>query len=208
MLWNADLIEAYVRLDRHHDATRELDHLDTQATATGIRWAAAVAARCRGLLAPDDEYPSLFALAIELHGDQDPYELGRTQLCFGRRLRHSRRRAEARVALDRAADLFDALGAVQWAEQARTELRASGGTPSATRIGPTGTLTPQELHVALRVADGATNKETAAALFISAKTVEFHLGHIYRKLGLRSRTELTRRMSEARHDLPPAANDG
>ena len=91
--------------------------------------------------------------------------------------------------------LLDTLGAVRWAEQARTELRASGGTPKTTQAGPTRTLTPQELHVALTVAAGATNKETAAALFISAKTVEFHLGHIYRKLGLRSRSELVRYVS-------------
>ena len=194
VLWNGDLIETYVRLDRHDDAARELEHLDAQATATGIRWAAAVAARCRGLLATDDEYPAMFARAIELHGAEDPYELGRTQLCFGRRLRHSRRRAEARVALGQAAALFDALGAGLWAEQSRIELRASGGTPSTTRVGPTGSLTPQELHVALTVAAGATNKEAAAALFISAKTVEFHLGHIYRKLGLRSRSELARHL--------------
>ena len=205
VLWNGDLIEAYVRLDRRDDATRELAHLEAQAAATGIRWAAALAARCRGLLAPDNRYPSMFARAIELHGDQDPYELGRTQLCFGRRLRHSRRRAEARVALGEAAELFDALGAVQWAEQARTEIRASGGTPSATRIGPTGSLTPQELHVALTVAAGATNKETAAALFISPKTVEFHLGHIYRKLGLRSRSELARRLYQPSLPGPPAS---
>src|SRR5664280_334175 len=75
VLWNGDLMETYVRLDRHDDAARELEHLNAQATATGIRWAAAVAARCRGLLATDAEYPAMFARAIELHGAEDPYEL-------------------------------------------------------------------------------------------------------------------------------------
>lgn len=106
--------------------------------------------------------------AVELHGDQDPYELGRILL-------------------------------------ARAELRATGETTTTNPAGPTLSLTPQELHVALAVAGGATNKEAAAALFISAKTVEFNLGNIYQKLGLRSRTELTRRMSEASNGSPQGA---
>jgi len=178
-----------------------------QAAATGIGWAAAVAARGRGLLAAEERYPDDFAQAIELHGDHDLYELGRTLLCFGRRLRHSRRRAQARTQLRRALNAFAAVGAQLWAEQTRAELRVTGETTTAPPAGPTVSLTPQELHVALRVAGGATNKEAAAGLFISAKTVEFHLGNIYQKLGLRSRTELTRRMSEASNGLPRAAND-
>ena len=205
--WNGDLAESYVRLDRHADAVREVHSLEAQAAATGIGWAAAVAARGRGLLAAEERYPDDFAQAIELHGDHDLYELGRTLLCFGRRLRHSRRRAQARTQLRRALTAFEAVGAQQWAEQTRAELRATGETTTAPPAGPTVSLTPQELHVALRVAGGATNKEAAAGLFISAKTVEFHLGNIYQKLGLRSRTELTRRMSEASNGLPRAAND-
>ena len=205
--WNGDLAESYVRLDRHADAVREVHSLEAQAAATGIGWAAAVAARGRGLLAAEERYPDDFAQAIELHGDHDLYELGRTLLCFGRRLRHSRRRAQARTQLRRALNAFAAVGAQLWAEQTRAELRVTGETTTAPPAGPTVSLTPQELHVALRVAGGATNKEAAAGLFISAKTVEFHLGNIYQKLGLRSRTELTRRMSEASNGLPRAAND-
>jgi len=205
--WNGDLVESYVRLDRYADAFRELDSLEAQATATGIGWAAAVAARGRGLLAAEEQYPADFAQAIELHGEHDLYELGRTLLCFGRRLRHSRRRAQARTQLRGALAAFEAVGAQLWADQTRAELRATGETTTAQPAVPAVSLTPQELHVALRVASGATNKEAAAGLFISAKTVEFHLSNIYQKLGLRSRTELTRRMSEA-SNLPRQAANG
>ena len=90
---------------------------------------------------------------------------------------------------------FEALGADLWAEQARAELRATGETPAPSPGGSLLRLTPQELQVALIVAGGATNKEAGAALFISPKTVEFHLGHVYGKLGVRSRTELVPRVA-------------
>jgi DNA-binding CsgD family transcriptional regulator len=188
--WNADLVESYVRLGRSQDAIRELEVLEEQARATGSRWATATAARCRGLLAEEDAFDTLLVLAIDLHGEEDPFERARTELCLGRRRRHARRRAAARVVLHQALATFEALGAEPWAEQARAELRATGETPTRTAGRSLMTLTPQELQVALVVAGGATNKEAGAALFISPKTVEFHLGHVYDKLGVRSRTEL------------------
>jgi DNA-binding CsgD family transcriptional regulator len=92
--------------------------------------------------------------------------------------------------LHQALSRFVTLGAEPWAEQARAELRATGETPAPSPGGSLMRLTPQELQVALVVAGGATNKEAGASLFISPKTVEFHLGHVYAKLGVRSRTEL------------------
>jgi DNA-binding CsgD family transcriptional regulator len=188
--WNADLVEAYIRVGRIEDAIRELEVLEEQGRATASRWAVATAARCRGLLAGEDTYEAVLLDALELHGVDEPFERARTELCLGRRRRHSRRRAAARVALHGALSTFETLGAEPWAEQARAELRATGEAP-APRLGRTlMRLTPQELQVALIVAGGATNKEAGAALFISPKTVEFHLGHVYDKLGVRSRTEL------------------
>jgi len=187
---NADLVEAYLRVGRPGDAIRELETLEEQARATGSRWAAATAARCRGLLADEDGYESLLLHALELHGEDEPFERARTELCLGRRRRHSRHRAAARVVLHQALSTFETLGVEPWAEQARLELRATGETPAPRLGGSPMTLTPQELQVALVVAGGATNKEAGAALFISPKTVEFHLGHVYGKLGVRSRTEL------------------
>jgi DNA-binding CsgD family transcriptional regulator len=137
-----------------------------------------------------DGYEVVLQNALELHGDQEPFERARTELCLGRRRRHSRHRAAARVVLHQALSRFDALGAELWAGQARAELRATGETPAPRPGGSLMTLTPQELQVALVVAGGATNKEAGASLFISPKTVEFHLGHVYGKLGVRSRTEL------------------
>ena len=193
--WNADLVEAYVRVGRSKDAVRELETLEEQGRGTGSRWAAAAAARCRGLLANEDGYETVLLQALELHGDHEPFERARTELCLGRRRRHSRHRAAARVVLHQALSTFETLGAEPWAEQARVELRATGETPAPSPGGSLMTLTPQELQVALVVAGGATNREVGAALFISPKTVEFHLGHVYGKLGVRSRTELVRKVA-------------
>jgi DNA-binding CsgD family transcriptional regulator len=192
---NADLIEAYIRVGRTEDAVRELETLEEQARGTGSRWAAATAARCRGLLAGEDGYETVLLTALELHGDQEPFERARTELCLGRRRRHSRHRSAARVVLHQALSTFETLGAEPWAEQARVELRATGETPAPSPGGSLMTLTPQELQVALVVTGGATNKEAGAALFISPKTVEFHLSHVYGKLDVRSRTELVRKVA-------------
>jgi DNA-binding CsgD family transcriptional regulator len=193
--WNADLVEAYVRVGRIEDAVRELETLEEQGRGTGSRWAAAASARCRGLLADEDGYETVLLNALKLHGDQETFARARTELCLGRRRRHSRRRAAARVVLHQALSTFEMLGAEPWAEQARVELRATGETPAASPGGSLMTLTSQELQVALVVAGGATNKEAGAALFISPKTVEFHLGHVYGKLDVRSRTELVRKVA-------------
>ncbi len=193
--WNADLIEAYFRVGRGDDAVRELEALEEQARSTGSRWATATAARCRGLLAGEDAYEAILVHALELHGVEEPFERARTELCLGRRRRHSRHRAAARVVLHQALATFERLGAESWAEQTRVELRATGETPAPTPGGSLLALTSQELQVAFVVAEGATNKEAGAALFISPKTIEFHLGHIYGKLGVRSRSELVRMVS-------------
>lgn len=193
--WRADLIEAYVRLGRTDDAVHELETLEEQARATGSRWATATAARSRGLLADDDAYEVIMGHALELHGDREPIERARTELCLGRRLRHSRHRSAARGVLRQALSTFETLGAEPWAEQARAELRATGEIPASSPGRSLITLTAQELQVALVVAGGATNREAGAALFISPKTVEFHLSHVYSKLDVRSRTELVRKVA-------------
>ena len=122
-----------------------------------------------------------------------PFERARTQLAFGRRLHRARRRAEAREHLRAALDGFEQLGAEAWAGQAEAELRAAG----ARRHREPGTaLTSQELRVAAAVRLGASNRDIAADLFLSPKTVEFHLRQIYRKLGVRSRTQLVAALAD------------
>jgi DNA-binding SARP family transcriptional activator/DNA-binding CsgD family transcriptional regulator len=190
--WQADLVEAYARAGRGDAAREALAAFERRAERTGGRWALGTAARCRGLIAENGDHDACFAAAL-VHLDEvaAPFEIARTHLCHGERLRRGGRRTEARRALGRALDGFDRLGAKPWAARAQMELRATGATPRRRREGSDpDQLTPHELQVALIVARGASNREAAAALFLSPKTIEFHLAHIYRKLGVRTRTEL------------------
>jgi DNA-binding CsgD family transcriptional regulator len=192
--WAADLVEAQIRSGAIADAERSLVLLEEKARRTGLRWLNASAARCRGILAGEGCYEQEFETALALYGEEMAFERARTQLTLGMRRRRSRRRADARAVLHEALGYFERNGAEPWAEQARAELRATGEIPSPDTTGSLRSLTPQELQVALTVAQGITNREAAAALFLSPKTVEFHLGNTYRKLGVRSRTELVRRV--------------
>jgi DNA-binding CsgD family transcriptional regulator len=205
--WAPDLIEAYARMGRPEDAARTLARFESQALESDSRWARAASARCRGLLAGDAEFARRFEEALAAH--DTPFETARTQLCFGERLRRAGRRIEARAQLRAAVGVFDRLAAAPWAERARTELRASGERVSRRKPEATERLTAQELSVALTVARGATNREAAAALFLSPKTIEFHLRNVYRKLGLRSRTQLVRWVlsGPAPSSAPTAATD-
>ncbi len=187
-----DLIEALWRLGAHDEVPERLDDLARQAEKPLHTWTQAVVERLRGLMAPDDEVDAHFARALEFHAlTRQPFETARTQLLHGERLRRAKRRADARTPLGAALGVFERLGAEPWAERARAELRATGGpTGSAAPAIATDELTAQELQIALQVAQGRTNREVAAALFLSAKTIEYHLGSIYRKLGIRRRGEL------------------
>jgi DNA-binding CsgD family transcriptional regulator len=189
--WAPDLIEAYVRLGRNEEAELALADFERLARQTERTWALAAAHRCRGLLATEDEFEAEFERALELHNRmRTPFECARTELCLGERLRRARRRADARAPLHSALETFERLGATPWSERARAELAASGETARRRDPYAAEELTPQELQVALVVARGATNKEAGASLFLSPKTIETHLGRVYRKLNVRSRTEL------------------
>jgi DNA-binding CsgD family transcriptional regulator len=188
--WAPDLIEALARGDRREEALELLADFEATAESSPSMWALGAAARCRGLLA-EAGFEADFARAIEIQGALgSPFEIARTELCLGERLRRSRRRKDARGVLRSAIERFERLGAAPWAERANTELRASGETVRPGAVIATNELTPQELQVALAVAKGATNREAGAALFLSPKTIEAHLGRVYRKLDIRSRTEL------------------
>lgn len=203
--WAPDFIEACIRSGREDDALRGLVIFESQAEVTGRWWAAATAARCRGLLAEAPDVSTAFETALALHADvPSPFERARTLLAYGEQLRRCRRRVDARVHLEDALSVFDRLGAEPWAARARRELAATGGVTTHRVPSTADTLTPQELQVALVVAEGATNREAGAKLFLSPKTVEAHLGRIYRKLGVRSRTELARKMmsSDRTHETP------
>jgi DNA-binding CsgD family transcriptional regulator len=195
-----DLIEAYARAGEREAATRELAKFAELAGAVDRRWALAAVARLQGLLGPDDDLDEHFGAALELHeqGAGSAFERARTELLYGERLRRAKRRVEAREHLRSAIEIFDGLGAAPWSEQARRELRASGESIPRRDLTAPEKLTPQELQVALQVAEGKTNRDVAAALFLSPKTVEFHLTRIYRKLNIHSRAELVRLFSSER----------
>jgi len=186
-----DLVEAYLLAGRPADSERAIATLEEQADATRLAWPAAVAARCRGLLADDESFENEFLRAFELHDAlPTPFERARTELAFGGRLRRARRISAARAPLRSALEVFEHLGAEAWAEKARAELAATGDRAVGRRRQQLAELTGQELEIATLVAEGATNREVAAALFLSPKTVEFHLTKVYAKVGVRSRTEL------------------
>lgn len=191
--WGPDLVEAYVRAGRMDEGRAVLRLLEQVAERAGTAIVAAPAARCRGLV--DEEFDDHFAEALRLHEARPmPFERARTLLAYGRRLHRSRRRREARERLREALAAFDRLGAEPWAAQARAEVRAAGGRH---RRAHGDELTPQERRVAGAAARGATNREIAAELYLAPKTVEFHLGNVYRKLAVRSRAELAARFAAA-----------
>ena len=181
---NAELIDAYLRVGRRTDAERLVRELDLEATRKGQPWSLARAARCRGLVATEGEFEHHFDVAVELHGQTpDVFELGVTRLAYGGRLRRQRQRTRARSELRLALEIFEGLGAEPWAEMARGELLATGETARRRGASATETLTRQELRIAQILASGKTTRETAAALFLSPKTIEYHLRSIYGKLG-------------------------
>lgn len=192
--WEPNLIEALVRAGRTDEAARRSADLAARVDPLRQRWAAGGLARCRGLVADDDEFDAHFADAAALLADL-PFEHARTQLCLGERLRRRRQRADARGPLSEALATFERLDARAWTARTRAELEATGAATRSEAPPVAGGLTPQELQVALTVAAGATNSEAAAALFLSPKTVEYHLTHIYRKVGVSSRTELAEVMA-------------
>lgn len=186
-----ELLDAFLRLGRDADAATVAVDFVSQATAKGQPWALARAARCRGLLADAGELEACFEEALELHRrTPDVFETARTRLAYGARLRRARKRVRAREELRAAVEIFEHLGARPWADQADAELAATGATARRRDVSTLDELTPQELQIARLLAGGKTTRETAAAIFVSPKTVEYHLRHVYGKLGIHSREEL------------------
>jgi DNA-binding CsgD family transcriptional regulator len=187
-----ELVEAYLRLGRVDDAADAAARHEESARAKGQPWVLARAERARGLLAPDDEFERAFDAALDLHDKTpDVFETARTRLAYGARLRRAGGRIRARVQLRAAIETFDALGAAPWSDLARTELGATGETARKRDASTLDQLTPQELQIALLLAEGRTTREAAASMFLSPKTIEYHLRNIYRKLDVRSRPELS-----------------
>jgi DNA-binding CsgD family transcriptional regulator len=183
-------IEALVAVGRLEDAEEVVAYVEEKGRPTGRAWHEAVAARGRALVASArgdaDAARTHLTRALAAHERlPQPFELGRTLLAQGAIERRAKRRGDARSALTRALELFDGLGAPLWAEKAAEELARIPGRPPAS-----GELSGTERQIAELVAAGLPNKEIAAKLFVTVRTVEGNLTRIYGKLGIRSRTEL------------------
>jgi DNA-binding CsgD family transcriptional regulator len=189
--WSADHAELLLERGQREEAIRLIDTWEADAARVGRSWVLAQVARCRGLVAASDGRPdraaTLLEQAVAAHeAVGDPYGRARALLALGVVLRRERQKRASRDAIGAALAGFEQLGAATWVERARNELGSIGG-----RTRETG-LTTAERRVAALVADGRTNREVAATLFLGERTVASHLTHIYAKLGVRSRTELAR----------------
>jgi ATP/maltotriose-dependent transcriptional regulator MalT len=189
-----DQVEAAIRAGHRASAEAACERFADWAGAARQPWADAMLHRCRALLSPD--WRTHFAAALSLHATSGrPWESARTHLAFGERLRRERHKTEARAQLRTAAEIFERLGAEPWARRARAELRAAGEQPAAAppaRGDALAALSPQELQIVRLVAAGLTNREIGAQLFISPKTVSYHLYRAFPKLNVASRTQLAR----------------
>jgi DNA-binding CsgD family transcriptional regulator len=189
-----DLVDTLLALGELEQVEAAIAPLEERGRVLDRPWALAIAARTRALiLAARGDLPGalhVFERALAEHRrTEDPFQLARSALALGSTQRRAKQRRAARETLRRALTLFEDVGAPLWAAQARAELgRISGRAPSPDE------LTPSERRVAALVAEGRTNREVAAALFVGERTVESHLTHIYAKLGVRSRTELATRL--------------
>jgi DNA-binding CsgD family transcriptional regulator len=186
----ADLVEAAIHsghLEQARAMTQEMESLASQspfpALLAGLRYV-------RPLLARDDDAEELFLAGLDADLSDLVLTRERLQLAYGAWLRRHRRIIESRTWLRTARDALDALGAVPWAERARQELRASGETSHRHEPGARDRLTPQELQIALLAAEGLSNREIGQRLYLSHRTVEFHLYRIFPKLDIASRGEL------------------
>ncbi|MFI7633679.1 LuxR C-terminal-related transcriptional regulator [Nonomuraea sp. NPDC049400] len=194
VVWRStpDRIEAAVGAGDPDAAKAALEAYERWSAHAGTPEARALLARCRALAADgaDDGAPAAFEEALRLHAN--PFESARTGLLLGERLRRAHRPGEARGHLRAAYETFQRAGAEPWARRAQSELRAAGESAQAPHNAALDALTPQELRIAGLVADGLSSKEIAAQLFLSPRTVEYHLYKIYPKLGIGTRTELAR----------------
>ena len=183
-----DDVEALIGLGALDDAERRLRLIEGHARRLDRRFALAASARCRGVLATArGEMDAALSAFAEARVDAETFDAGRTLLALGAALRRAARRREARETLEQAQRIFDRIGAAAWSELARVEASRVGGRTAAGDE-----LTPTERKVVELVAQGLPNREVAAALFVTPKTVEFHLRNVFRKLGVRSRAELAR----------------
>jgi DNA-binding CsgD family transcriptional regulator len=203
-----ELIEAAARTGERELAADGLSRLLQTTAASGTDWALGIQARSRALLSDSETAELFYREAIErLQRTRVRVELARAHLLYGEWLRRERRRLDAREQLRRAHELFAEFGMEAFAERARVELGATGERARKRTVETRDDLTPQEAQISRLAADGATNQEIAAQLFISPSTVDYHLRKAFRKLGVKSRHQLQQHLLQPRGHVEPAARD-
>jgi DNA-binding NarL/FixJ family response regulator len=185
-----DRLEAAVRAGRPEQGREALALFEEWATQAGASWAQPRLESCRALLAEGDQATEHFEEALLLRAEARSFDLARIRLLYGEHLRRERRPSDARTHLRAALEGFERFRAEPWAERARGELRATGETARRRDPSTRGQLTVQELQIARYAAEGLANKEIAAMMFLSKRTIDYHLRNIYVKLGIASRTQL------------------
>jgi DNA-binding CsgD family transcriptional regulator len=201
----SELVEPAVRAGRTDLAVDAHERLASKANAAGTDWALGIAARSRALLSEDESAEGNFLEAIEhLSRTGVRAELARTRLLYGERLRRVNRRVDARVQLRSAFEDFTSMGVAAFAERASRELLATGETVRKRTVDTRDELTPQERQIAELARDGLSNPEIGARLFLSRRTVEWHLRHVFAKLGIKSRQELASALTRAASEPSPA----
>ncbi len=187
-----DFVECAVRIGRADEAAEAMRRCEAWAAVMDEPWTDALVLRCRALLAVDESAEDLYVTSLATHPvDERPFDRARTTLLYGEWLRRARRKADARHQLITARQLFDGIDARPWADRAAGELAAIDGSSRQRTTSAVGSgLTPQELQIAELAAAGLANRDIAAQLFLSPRTVAYHLYKAYPKLGVRSRTEL------------------
>jgi DNA-binding CsgD family transcriptional regulator len=190
-----ELVEAACRSGRPERGAEALESLSESTSASATPWALGVEARSRALLAPGDAAEPLYREAIErLQPTRLRLDLARGHLVYGEWLRREARRTDARNELRAAYELFTDFGMEAFARRARIELEATGEHARKRTSDALDELTAQEAQISRLAAEGNTNREIAGQLFISPSTVEYHLGKAFRKLDVRSRTQLAKRL--------------
>jgi DNA-binding CsgD family transcriptional regulator/tetratricopeptide (TPR) repeat protein len=193
----AELIEAATRCGMTEAASEAFDWISTMTGASATAWALGVESRSRALLTDDDSAELLYREAIDQFSrTRVRTELARVRLLYGEWLRRQGRRIDAREQLRTAHEMFTAMGAEAFAERTRHELVATGEKAGKGALATTGRLTARETQVARMARDGLSNPEIGARLFLSPRTVEYHLGNVFTKLGITSRHELNRALAE------------
>jgi DNA-binding CsgD family transcriptional regulator/tetratricopeptide (TPR) repeat protein len=201
----AELVEAAVRSGQPARASDALQRLSEITRASGTDWALGTEARSRALLSEGETAENYYREAIERLGrTRMRPALARAHLLYGEWLRSGNRRRDARAELRTAHDLFTTMGFEAFAERARRELAAAGDTVRKRTVDTASELTAQEAHIARLAVDGRTNAEIGAQLFLSTRTVEWHLGKVYTKLGVASRRELRRALTPLTQADPQA----